>query len=118
MFCLYLKYLAADMFSDTRLQKRHENLKQVLTQQVQWLQLNSLGTELSMTSQSNKDLTGLLAQGRTSYPKRRKTSFAGLIKRERHRGIAKEGHGRLILLGEDEPAFKSSGFAILESVEL
>lgn len=68
------------------------------------VQLNSSETssELSMSSQSNKDLTGLSAQGRASCPKRRKTSFAGLIKRERHRGIAKEGHGRLILLGEDE----------------
>lgn len=92
-------------------------MKQALMKQVQ-LNSSETSSELSMSSQSNKDLTGLSAQGRASYPKRRKTSFAGLIKRERHRGITKEGHGRLILLGEDETAFESPSFAILESVKL
>lgn len=105
------------MCSDMRLQKSHENMKQALMKQVQ-LNSSETSSELSMSSQSNKDLTGLSAQGRASCPKRRKTSFAGLIKRERHRGIAKEGHGRLILLGEDETAFESPSFAILEGVEL
>lgn len=91
-----------------------------LMKQAQWLQQKTAGTSsyLNMSKQSNKDLTGLWGQGHASYLKRRKTSFASLIKYESHRGTAKEGHGRVILFKEDDRASESLSFAILEGVEL
>lgn len=97
-----------------------KGLKQMLMKHVHWLQQNTFGTSswLSMSSQSNKDLTGLWGQGHASYLKRRKASFASLIKRECHGGIAKRGRGRVILFRDKERARESPALAILSGVEL
>lgn len=80
---------------------------------------NTVGTPSypNTYSQSNKDLTGLLGQGRTPYPKRRETSFASLIKRESHSGSAEEARKKAGLVPRTME-LQPPSFTMLEVVEL